>query len=104
MGDLTASTFSGFSGLGGTIQVQVPEADAGRAAAALAACAGGGEPDQGWESEAEDDADVWVCSLCGEPVRAALSVCPSCQTAREAVRNSPPGHTPAAPARRAGAA
>jgi hypothetical protein len=68
------------------IQLQVPEEDAPRASAILAAAEASRDKD--WEEQAEKGAGVWTCSLCGEPVANELEVCPSCQTPREAIRTS----------------
>jgi hypothetical protein len=86
-GDLTASAFAGFSGIGGLTELQVPEADAERAATVLAECMGEEELDDDWESRAEQEEDLWVCSLCGSSVANDLEVCPSCKTPKEAIRS-----------------
>lgn len=83
-GDLTADAFSGVSGLGPLLTVQVPESQVKLARDILSA--GEPQPDQDWETRAEEGADVWLCTLCGEPVGYDLDVCPACQTPREAVR------------------
>jgi hypothetical protein len=92
-GDLTANTFSGLGGLGGQVQLQVPEADVKRAEEILAACAEEEALDEDWEERVEEEAGVWTCSLCGTPVDDAVAVCPSCETPREAVQNAPPSIT-----------
>jgi hypothetical protein len=99
-GDLVATTFSGMGGLGGRVYLQVPESVAQQAEVILAACAPETPLDPDWESQAEDDEAVWVCTLCGDAVRDALPVCPSCLSPRgadpetsregdEAVQDSP---------------
>jgi hypothetical protein len=90
-GDHAVSTFPGVLG---RIQLQVLEADRARAERILAILAGETALDEDWESQAEDGAGVWVCSLCGDPVRAGLEVCPSCRTPREAIRGSSSDITP----------
>jgi hypothetical protein len=87
-GDISSNTFSGVEGLGGPVQIQVPAADAQRAADILAT-AEQEKLDHDWEARAEADAAVWVCSLCGEPVPLERPACPSCQTPREALRREP---------------
>jgi hypothetical protein len=84
-GEWSAGAFSGVSGLGGPMQVQVHEMDLKRARDILATCTADEELDEDWEELAE--ADVWVCSLCGEPVSSDLSACPACQTPRNALRS-----------------
>jgi hypothetical protein len=98
-GDVAAGTFSGISGLGGLLSVQVPESQLERAREILSAAEG--EQDQDWEAQAEAGAGVWVCTLCGEPVGEDLPACPACQTPREAVRATTPAvaQQPRRPAR-----
>jgi hypothetical protein len=62
-----------FSGLAGAdpIVLQVREENAQRAVALLAAV----ELNKNWEDEAESGADVWICSICGEPISNRLSIC-----------------------------
>ncbi len=77
-----------FSGLAGAdpIILQVREEDAQRAVALLAAV----ELNKNWEEEAESGADVWICSICGEPISNRLSICYACQTPRDGIRTSVP--------------
>jgi hypothetical protein len=75
----------------GDIRLQVGAEDAPRATALLAAQAAEASLDDDWEDSAEKGAGVWTCSLCGEPVGAEGTVCPSCQTPREAIRAAPSG-------------
>src|SRR5262245_43385325 len=91
-GDIAADTFGGFSGLGGSLQLQVAQGQVGRAQEILSALATGQSLDEDWEGQAESA--VWVCSLCGEPVPLEQGTCPSCRTPRQAVTTPP-----AAPAR-----
>jgi hypothetical protein len=81
-GDLAAGVFVGNSDLGGLIRLQVNDRDAPRAAGILAASAAEATLDEDWESEAEEGAGVWVCSLCGTPVSDQLTVCYACETPR----------------------
>jgi hypothetical protein len=82
-GDLSGGLLASFQ-----VQLQVPEEDAPRASAILAAQAAAAL-DEDWEDRAE--AGVWTCSLCGEPVPEEQSVCRSCRTPRDAIRaNRPP--------------
>ncbi len=46
------------------------------------------------EDEVSADASGWVCSLCGDVVEERLTVCPSCQTPGDAVRNTPAAGAP----------
>jgi hypothetical protein len=88
-GELTSETLFGSPiGLGDQIILQVREEDAQRATGLLAAVAAAKLEDN-WEEEAES-ADVWICSICGEPVSNLLSICHSCETPREGIRVSPP--------------
>jgi hypothetical protein len=94
-----ASTLSGeftadmlpFGQAGGSDQIvlQVHEEDAQRATGVLAAVAAA-RLDEDWEEQAESGADVWLCSICGEPISNLLSVCYSCQTPRESIRAAAP--------------
>jgi hypothetical protein len=84
-GELSAAPFAGVSALGGTVQLQVRAYDAHRARGILAECEELAHSD--WESQAEPE-DIWVCSLCGEPVSNTFGVCPSCQTSRDAIRSA----------------
>jgi hypothetical protein len=68
------------------IALQVREEDAQRAVALLAEV----ELNKGWEDEAESGTDVWICSICGEPVSNNLSICYACQTPRDGIRASAP--------------
>jgi hypothetical protein len=83
-GDLVGTTFSGMGGLGGQVHLQVLESAIPEAEAILAACTPEMPLDPDWESQAEDDEAVWVCTLCGDAVRGDLPVCPSCLSPREA--------------------
>jgi hypothetical protein len=73
--------------MGDQIVLQVDEDDAQRAAGLLAAVAAA-KLDDNWEEQAE--ADVWTCSICGEPIGNRLSICYSCQTPRESIRAAAP--------------
>jgi hypothetical protein len=76
-----ATMFSGNSNIGGRIELFVPADDLARAMQILAEC--GGADHLTDEVRPEGDGDpVWVCPLCGEPVRAVLPVCPACHTPR----------------------
>jgi hypothetical protein len=86
-GELTTETLFGRAVGADQILLQVHEEDAQRATGLLAAVAAAKLEDN-WEDEAESD-NVWICSICGEPVSNLLSVCYSCQTPREGIRVSP---------------
>jgi hypothetical protein len=68
------------------ITLQVHEDDAQRAVAILAEVA----LNKNWEDEAESGTDVWICSICGEPISNNLSICYACQTPRDGIRASAP--------------
>src|SRR5262249_26966123 len=77
----TATMFSGNSNIGGRTELFVAAGDLARAGQILAGC--GGPAPLTDRVRAEGDGDpVWVCPLCGEPVRAVLPVCPACHTPR----------------------
>lgn len=89
-GEVTADMLPfGQAGGGDQIVLQVHENHAQRAAGILAAVAAA-KLDDHWEDEAESGADVWICSICGEPISNRLSICYSCQTPREGIRTSVP--------------
>jgi hypothetical protein len=85
-GGTTVNVFSGVRGLGGQIQLQVPEADALRAAEILAPHFD--RPADGGGADAGDNDALWLCPLCGDAVNDDLDLCPSCQTPRPAARSS----------------
>lgn len=89
-GELTALAFVGNSAMG-QIRLQVSDQDAPRAAALLAAHAAEATLDADWETQAEEGAGVWICSLCGTPVSDLLTVCFACQTRRTDIRAAGPG-------------
>lgn len=68
------------------ITLQVHEDDAQRAVSLLAEV----ELNKDWEDEAESGSDVWICSICGEPISNRLSICFACETPRESIRATPP--------------
>jgi hypothetical protein len=82
-GEQSANVF-GVRGLGGQIRLQVPEGDAERAADILAPHFDR-HPDA---ADSEDDADSWLCPLCGDAVNEDFDFCPECDTPRPAVRQS----------------
>ncbi|HEY7330914.1 MAG TPA: hypothetical protein VH592_24955 [Gemmataceae bacterium] len=89
-GELTADMLPfGQAGGGDQIVLQVPESAAQRAASILAIVAAAKLEDN-WEDEAESGSDVWICSICGEPISNRLSMCYSCQTPRESIRAAIP--------------
>lgn len=88
-GEHTSDVLFGNPALGDQIVLQVREEDAQRAAGILAEVAAA-KLDEDWEEEAESGADVWICSICGEPISNRLSMCYSCQTPREGIRASVP--------------
>jgi hypothetical protein len=81
-GGLTASTFSGMSSLAGRVELSVPAEQLARAIQILAECGGADHLTDEVRAEADDEEPVWVCPLCGEPVRAVLPLCPACHTPR----------------------
>jgi hypothetical protein len=86
LGDMAATAFSGFGGVGGPVQVQVQADDAPRATAILASCGPEAALDDDWQERIEGDDKIWVCTLCGEAVDRSKPECPSCGTSREATR------------------
>jgi hypothetical protein len=89
-GDLTADMLPlGQAGGGDQVVLQVRAGDAQRAAVILAEVAAA-KLDDNWEEEAESGADVWLCSICGEPISNNLSICYSCQTPRDSIRTALP--------------
>jgi hypothetical protein len=87
-GELSQDVLLAVTGLD-QITLQVHEDDAQRATGILAAVAAA-KLDEDWEEQAESGAEVWICSLCGEPISNRLSVCYSCQTPREGIRAEAP--------------
>jgi hypothetical protein len=79
-----ADAFGGVVGLAGSIHLRVHEGDVEQANRILGEIERA-RLDPGWEDDAED-ANVWVCSLCGNPVPSGWNVCPDCATPREAIR------------------
>ncbi|MHB1422960.1 MAG: putative signal transducing protein [Gemmataceae bacterium] len=94
-GDLTADMLS-LGQVGGMDQIvlQVQESDAQRAVGILATVEAAKLADN-WEEEAESGSDVWLCSICGEPISNRLSICYSCQTPRDSIRAAEPRQTTA---------
>lgn len=82
-GGMAATAFSGIGNLGGRIELSVAAEHHARAVRILAEC---GAADH-LNVEADDEGPVWICPLCGDPVRAVLPICPACHTPR--------GQTPA---------
>jgi hypothetical protein len=78
-GELTTNAFSGVQGLGGRIELQVPEADAERAAEILAPHFD--QPANDGDAAPEDDG-LWLCPLCGDAVADDQDFCPACDTPR----------------------
>lgn len=83
--ELTSDGLFG-AGLPQQVSLLVHENDAQRAVALLAEV----ELNKNWEDEAESGSDVWICSICGEPISNRLSICFACQTPRESIRDSLP--------------
>jgi hypothetical protein len=90
-GDLTASTFSGFSNLGGRIELRVPAEHLARAVQILSVCGDAEHLSDEARGEWGDEGPVWVCSLCGDVVRAVLPLCPACHTPRGQAPDYNPG-------------
>ena len=77
-GGLTTNTLFGNSNISGRVDLRVPAGDFARAVQILAECG-----DQSHlVDDPGDEGPVWLCPLCGEPVRAVLPVCPACHTPR----------------------
>ena len=89
-GMLTANVLFGNIALGDQIVLRVHEDEAQRAASILATNAAEAKLDDDWENQAEAGAGVWLCTICGEPIRNRLSICYSCQTPREGIRADAP--------------
>lgn len=84
VGSGAADAFGGVVGLAGNIHLRVHEDDIEQANRIL------GEIERarlnpGWEDDVDDE-NIWLCSLCGNPVPAAWNVCPDCATPRESIR------------------
>jgi hypothetical protein len=110
-GDEVSAAFAGFGAIT-RVELYVPESACERALNILAECM----PEEQWrlmfgkdlqhvetnpaewtsdervkpgaEFEGERDSRLWVCTLCGDAVNIKESVCPSCGTAREALRST----------------
>lgn len=85
-GELASDLLLGSVLAGQHVSLLVHENDAQRAVALLAEV----ELNKDWEDEAESGSDVWICSICGEPISNRLSICFACQTPREAIRADAP--------------
>lgn len=85
-GELASDLLLGSVLAGQHVALLVHENDAQRAVALLAEV----ELNKDWEEEAESGSDVWICSICGEPISNRLSICFACQTPRESIRASAP--------------
>jgi hypothetical protein len=72
--------------LGGLVELYVRDSDAERAAELLAEHFDKAELDDDWKERTEDDAEVWVCSLCGASVSDDLDTCDGCETPRGAIQ------------------
>jgi rubrerythrin len=88
LGELSANAFSGVSSFGDQMRLQVHEDDAQRATRILAAQAAHVELEDNWEDEAENA--TAVCTLCGTALSDDQSVCPTCQTPRDAFQQAVP--------------
>jgi hypothetical protein len=86
-GNLVADTFAGLTGMGDQVVLQVREEDAQRAVGLLAAASAQASLDEDWEAQAE--AGVWTCPLCGTAVPEDRSVCPACQSHRTGIQQGP---------------
>src|SRR5262249_2617803 len=82
-GNEAAGLFGGNSTF--AVKLQVREDEAARAAGILAACLA---RVQDVDDEASEP--VWLCPLCGEPVRVRHDVCRACQTPRGPTRAARP--------------
>jgi hypothetical protein len=77
-GGLVTNTLFGTSNISGRVDLRVPAGDFARAVQILAECG----DESHLVGDTEDEGPVWLCPLCGEPVRAVLPVCPACHTPR----------------------
>lgn len=87
-GAISSDMLFGSLALGDQIVLQVREEDAQRAAGVLASAEAEARLDDDWEEKAE--ADVWICSICGEPISNRLSMCYSCQSPKDSIRAAVP--------------
>jgi hypothetical protein len=84
--DTASSPITGIFGLARRVVVYVPATDYQRAARILEDTPG--QPSvppkrlTAPAEEEEEDEDLWLCPLCGEPLSVALAECPACGTAR----------------------
>jgi hypothetical protein len=81
-GEVAASTFTGVSGFGPQVLLQVAASDRKLAQDILTDLAREKTLEPGWEDEVEANAEMWLCPLCGCPVEQTQAVCPDCGTAR----------------------
>jgi hypothetical protein len=65
------------------IQLHVPESHARRANEILMTVGIEQPPPKGWEAEAEDAVDGWICSVCDTQAEEEATVCPACETPRK---------------------
>ena len=74
-GDDVASPFAGILGVSGCVELHVPAADVERAEAILAAVIEDQQANAGARQGDQLDTPIWVCSLCGDAVSVAETVC-----------------------------
>jgi hypothetical protein len=89
-GDLTANAFSGFGSVGGTVELRVPAEHLARAIRILGECGAADNLTDEVRAGGHDEGPMWVCSLCGDVVRAVLPLCPACHTPRGSVADFNP--------------
>jgi Putative prokaryotic signal transducing protein len=89
-GDLTANTFSGFGSVGGSVELRVPAEHLARAIRILGECGATDNLTDEVRAGGHDEGPMWVCSLCGDVVRAVLPLCPACHTPRGSVADFDP--------------
>ncbi len=75
----TANVLFGTTNLG-RVELRVPAEHLKRAVQILVECGGGRNLSE--EVREDDEEPVWLCPLCGEPVRDVLPVCHACHTPR----------------------
>jgi hypothetical protein len=81
-GGETVSAFPGMSNIGGRVDLRVPAEQVARAIQILTECGGAVHLTDEVRSESDGEEAIWICPLCGEPVRAVLPICPDCHTPR----------------------
>lgn len=81
-GSLSSGNLFGLSDVGGRVELCVPAEHVSRAIQILSSCGDAENLTDEVRGEWADEGPVWVCSLCGDTVRAVLPLCPACHTPR----------------------